>query len=132
MADTTEKTVAEELREAAARLRGESADTTPGPWKRHDTFLDFGGHTATVLTQRQQINDTELVAWLPSRSHEPWADHPCWANSGWIALVHPGLAEPLASWLESWDGVDLREDGPLPEDFEHALRIARVLNGTAS
>jgi|GEM_PF-6777054 len=38
--------------------------------------------------------------------------------------------EPLASWLESWDGVDLAEDGPLPEDFEHALRIVRALNGT--
>lgn len=40
--------------------------------------------------------------------------------------------EPLAAWLESWDGVELDERGPLPEDFEHALAVARVLNGAGS
>ncbi|TMS00138.1 hypothetical protein [Nonomuraea basaltis] len=54
------------------------------------------------------------------------------AHNAWITVVNPALAEPLASWLESWDGVELREDGPLPADFEFALRIARVLNGTTS
>jgi hypothetical protein len=149
MADTkTEKTVAEELREAAARLRGESAETTPGPWTRHDTHLDAGGHTATVLTNRPNLNDIELVAWLPSWSHEPWAAKPCWANSRWIALVHPGLAEPLASWLEKAAEdfrLDVRVqddggyhsacDGVVGEDcicFFDALAVARVLNGGGS
>lgn len=114
-ADTKTETPADELREAASRLRGESADTTPGPWRRHDTHLDRGGHTATVLTNRTNINDTELVAWLPSRSNEPWADHPCWSNSRWIALVHPGLAEPLASWLEETaDAIDRVSGYDLP------------------
>lgn len=133
MADTkTEKTVAAELREAAARLRKRGNAANPGPWRMHDTHLDSGGHTATVLTSREDLNETELVAWLPTFSHEPWNDgRNAWCNAAWIALVHPGLAEPLASWLESWDGIELREDGPLPSDFEYALRIARVLNGTA-
>lgn len=129
MADTTEKTIAEELREAAVRLRGESAEATPGPWHRHDTHLDTGGHTATVMTTRENINDVELVAWLPSWSHEPWADSPCWSNSRWIALMHPGLAGPLASWLEAeallWEKRGNSADG---HTF-HALAVARVLNG---
>jgi hypothetical protein len=151
MADTkTEKTVAEEIREAASRLRGESAETTPGPWRRHDTHLDRGGHTATVLTERRELNDVELVAWLPSWSHEPWADKPCWANSRWIALVHPGLAEPLAAWLEQaavWHDqttVVLTDPnhvlhhacgGVAGEDckcFAHPLAVARALNGATS
>jgi len=160
MADTrTEKTVAEELREAASRLRGTVNGTTPGPWRRHDTYLNAGGHTATVLTDRRNINDTELVAWLPSRSHEPWADHPCWANSRWIALVHPGLAEPLASWLKQTASdyevevnprvsgrdrtqpfcdrcglwlVQVCTDQELCSCWDDALAVARVVNGGAS
>jgi hypothetical protein len=143
-------TIANKLREAAARLRGESADTTPGPWRRHDTHLNTGGHTATVLTERQELNGVELVAWLPSWSHEPWADRPCWSNSRWIALVHPGLAEPLAVWLEEYarwatDSIEEGEEGgsPVHESeycdgeigkncrcFDRVLAVARVLNGT--
>lgn len=38
------------------------------------------------------------------------------------------LAGQVADWLESWDGVDLREDGPLPDDFAFALKVARAVN----
>lgn len=89
MSGATEKTVAEELREAAARLRGTG---------------HHGGITG-------DCDNPERLALI-------------------VALLD--AREPLASWLESWDGVELREDGPLPSDFEYALRIARVLNGTTS
>ncbi|MGS2645931.1 hypothetical protein [Streptosporangium sp. G12] len=36
--------------------------------------------------------------------------------------------KPLASWLESWDGIEVREDGPMPDDFRYALKVARAIN----
>jgi hypothetical protein len=39
------------------------------------------------------------------------------------------LLEPVADWLESWLGVHLSVDGPMPQDYEHALKIVRVVNG---
>jgi hypothetical protein len=41
------------------------------------------------------------------------------------------LRLPLAVWLESWDGVDVREHGPVPDDYLHAVAIARAINGGA-
>jgi hypothetical protein len=37
--------------------------------------------------------------------------------------------EPLAKWLISWGGIELDESGPLPEDAQHALAVARAING---
>lgn len=39
--------------------------------------------------------------------------------------------EPLAKWLISWGGIDLDETGPLPEDAQYAIAIARAINGGA-
>lgn len=90
------------LRRAAAELREAAAKATPGPWRTHDTYLPLGGHTATVLTARQDLNASELVAWLPTMSNEPWTDgRNAWNNAAWIALMHPGVAEPLAALLEA-------------------------------
>ncbi|MFJ9318277.1 hypothetical protein [Streptomyces globisporus] len=43
-----------------------------------------------------------------------------------------GARQPLARWLESWSGVDLSEHGPMPEDAQHALAVARQLLGTST
>ncbi|MER6601140.1 hypothetical protein [Streptomyces parvus] len=43
-----------------------------------------------------------------------------------------GARMPLARWLESWSGVDLSEHGPMPEDAQHALAVARQLLGTSA
>lgn len=40
-----------------------------------------------------------------------------------------GLADPVADWLDSWTATNIREDGPMPEDFRHALTIARKILG---
>ncbi|MEV0994615.1 hypothetical protein [Nonomuraea sp. NPDC050202] len=128
MADTTEKTIADELREAAAKLRRVSAGTTDGRWVcgRLEEQEDLSQQVA-VSTENALVAEINLSvrdsAWRYMRDQAV-------RDGQWIALASPALAEPLASWLDSWTGIDLREDGPLPEDVEHALRIARVINGT--
>ena len=37
--------------------------------------------------------------------------------------------EPIAKWLISWTPIELREDGPLPEDASLAIATARAING---
>jgi hypothetical protein len=39
--------------------------------------------------------------------------------------------EPIADWLDSWDGVDIDEHASMPDDLRHALVIARALNAAA-
>jgi len=69
-------------REDAARL------ATQGVWRTHDTHLDLGGHTATVLVGER--NDTELLAWLPTMSHAPWDEaRNAWNNAEHIAANDP-------------------------------------------
>lgn len=49
------------------------------------------------------------------------------------SLLHSLLLArpPLASLLESWEGVGISEHHAMPDDFAHTLAFARVLNGTA-
>lgn len=135
MADTTEKTIADELRKAAALLRETAIAAIAGPW----ASLDGGDR---------------LVAWRPDDDFEYVVEEPIdGATAEWMALANPLLAEPLASWLESAARV-AREH---PQDPEYAglpdtrfcttcqdeettcvafvagaLAVARVLNGATS
>lgn len=90
MADLTP---AEELRAAAARLRehAKSASTWPWTsapsWAGENAVLNAGGHPVAVCGE-------EI----------PGSDYPASADAAWIALAHPGLAEPLARLLD--DAVD--------------------------
>lgn len=125
-------TPAEELRAAAAKVREYAKGTTEGPWHHHDTHLHHGGHTATVFARPGGGEWAfSLVAWLPSSSHEPWSDHPCWMNSRWIALAHPGLAEHLAPLLDLF--AAMYEVGLVDAAGSiAALNLARDINGGAS
>lgn len=49
------------------------------------------------------------------------------ADWEWMAFASPLLAEPLAAWLESWDGIEIREDAPMVDDLRHALNVARAI-----
>lgn len=123
-------TPADELRTAAETLRKLATDATPGPWRQHDTHLGQYGYTATVLSG--EGNDTDLRAWLPSMSHEPWDEtRNAWPDAMYIAAMHPGVGAALADWLESWTGIDLYEAGALPEDAKHALAVARQINAAS-
>lgn len=96
-------TPAEELGAAAEKLRELATAATAGPWTQHDTHLDLGGHTATVRTDREDINQTELVAWVPTWSHQPWDNaRNAWNNAAYMATMHPGVGAAVADWLDSY------------------------------
>ncbi|MFH9389825.1 hypothetical protein ACH4KV_24085 [Streptomyces albidoflavus] len=91
---------ADTLRAAAERLRELATNATPGPWRNHDTHLGQYGYTATVLSG--DGNTTQLRAWLPTMSQEPWDEaRNAWADSAYIAAMHPGVGNALAAWLEA-------------------------------
>lgn len=73
----------------AITAREETAQrATQKPWRIHDTHLDHGGHTATVLAGKR--NDTELLAWLPTMSHQYWDEtRNAWNNAEHIAANDP-------------------------------------------
>lgn len=82
--------------EDLARWLGEQLDederiaraATPGPWRAHDTHLGQYGYAATVLSG--EGNDTDLRAWLPSMSNEPWDEaRNVWADAAHIAAHDP-------------------------------------------
>ncbi|WP_405391092.1 hypothetical protein OG596_26490 [Streptomyces sp. NBC_01102] len=130
----TTETPAAVLRAAAELLREAASHATRGPWRTHDTWIDHGGHTATVLTDRPDINDTELVAWLPTMSNAPWDEaRNAWRNAGWMALMDPAVGLALADWLDAY-GLDwdrCPSDHPGMSLDEHALVVARRILGTS-
>lgn len=84
MADTkTEKTVAEELKAAAKKLRDKAKNAPHGPWHIEGAYPQRISNPAAIV-----IADTFTGPDVP-----PYA-------AQWITLVSPELAEPLASWLE--------------------------------
>ena len=116
MADTTEKTIASELREAAARLRTAGAVASKPPWRREGQAIATGSGMAALA-----YNGVDAT---------------------WIELAAPDLAEPLASWLEKTahivDSFRLPShpehepcDDPCCYTAHHALAVARVLNGSS-
>ncbi|MFD3999904.1 ParB N-terminal domain-containing protein [Streptomyces rubiginosohelvolus] len=119
MADTTPTPAdrpADQLRAAAKKLRAAATglDSAPGissTWEADGTTVWQGrfpnGEFAYLVADAETRECAEL-----------------------IALMHPGVGSAVARWLESWSGVDLSEHGPMPEDAQHALAVARQLLGT--
>lgn len=127
MADTTEKTAADELREAAALLRKAGSVASMPPWRRDGMAVATGSGVAALAYNG--------------------------VDAAWIEVASPALAEPLASWLEEYarwakDSIlveDEESDPPVHESdycdgeigkgcqcFAHPLAVARVLNGSRS
>lgn len=88
------------VRRAARLMKQRAAEATPGPWRVHDTHLNHGGHTATVLSGEGDA--TKLCAWLPTWNHEPWdGAHNAWNNAYQIAAIaDPDVARAIA---DSWE-----------------------------
>ncbi len=125
------------LRTAAARVRETARGATRGPWAAEES-REHGFRVGTSDGQ-------EWVAWTGAYDDEP---DPSRADAAWIALMHPGLAEPLAAWLE--ETADLHEQNTLPghaniippgcqwcadedwpcADTRRALAVAHIILGT--
>lgn len=130
-------TTADELRTAAETVRRLAEAATPGPWRQHDTHLGQYGYAATVLSG--EGNDTDLRAWLPSMSQEPWDEtRNAWPDAAYIAAMHPGVGAAIAAWLaklaDFCDGVERAHGSQPPADnpsIVDALAVARQINATA-
>jgi hypothetical protein len=109
-----ELTPAAVLRAAAGRLRESAGKATRGPWKAVPNPY-IGGWAVTPCT----ADDDAAYLYVADFTDEPTANY--------IALVHPGVGLALAGWLESLDGVEFSEHGPLPDEFAHALAVARAV-----
>ena len=117
MNQSTDRTPAEEMRAAAKLLRETGTVTTPGPWTT--------GHVPGVGWCVSNPTLSMCVA-----AEQGWLGE---GDAAWIALAHPGLAEPLAQWLENtsltlgrpghreWHGTE-----------KAALAAARIINGGES
>ena len=120
-------TPADELRTATEKLWSTAGNSTEGAWAIWRD-LDYQGYitvgnTAGVITPpalQSAGGECNPVAHVYV---EEDAEH--------IALMHPGVGLAVARWLKSWVDVDLSEAGPMPEDAQHALAVARQILGTA-
>lgn len=142
-------TAADELRQAAAKVRETAAKATPGPWER-----PLNTRYKHIVTAAKP--DDEQGQYLDGRPERVgvvqlniWSDGKHYRKRGgrdleWIALMSPALAEPLAASLERMadthrkheaDGATwcryCAETWPCG-DTKHAREVARVILGGAS
>lgn len=88
------------LRRAAGLLRSYANMASPGPWRTHNTHVPGGGCTAGVLTG--EGDNVSYVAWMPSFSNDPnEIDRQAYPDAIYVAAMHPGVALPLADWLDA-------------------------------
>ncbi|MGS2641711.1 hypothetical protein [Streptosporangium sp. G12] len=112
-------TPVEELRAAAAKLRETAGNATPGPWMS----MDDGDRLVAPIVE----NDGTVSPFgMDNVVCEPMGGE----NAAWMALVHPGLAEPLAELMEeSARQADMNEHrAPRHRrDLTQALAVAHVI-----
>ncbi|MPY47095.1 hypothetical protein [Streptomyces acidicola] len=111
-------TPTEEITTATARLRvltGELGDCR-GPW-----YID----NREKRPYPQTISNKGVPYVVATTTTDP---HVPPYMALYICAVHPGVGKALADWLDSWTGIELREDAALPEDARHALAVARAIN----
>ncbi|MFD4596709.1 hypothetical protein ACFWPQ_01625 [Streptomyces sp. NPDC058464] len=113
-------TPAEELSAAITVLRGAVHDASDGPWAADDPNRRWGDDCDHRL-----VGGGKILATFSNDHNGP-------LNAMFAALMHPGVGEAIAKWLGTWVGIDLREDAALPEDAQHALAIARLINKAAT
>jgi Arc/MetJ-type ribon-helix-helix transcriptional regulator len=118
----TEKTVAEELREAATALRD---DAVPGgTLTLHDDLIDHGSTCeSAVLTDAREGMDRLVLS-------GEWGS----TESAFVRLAVALLnaREPLASWLETEAHMCEKRGNSSDGHTFHALAVARALNGSTS
>ncbi|MFI5649960.1 hypothetical protein ACIA71_01905 [Streptomyces anulatus] len=123
---------ADQLRAAAEKLRAAAAAVPSDDWGTRAWHVEECSDTDTMEScpcivaqgEHKEFDEPQvpLIQYV--------ADAETTEHAAWIALMHPGVGLAVARWLESWAGVDLSEHGPMPEDAQHALAVARQLLGT--
>jgi hypothetical protein len=117
---------AAELRTAAKLLRERASAATPGPWHVHE---------ANGFLRVDNARDKTREAWTGKSGADLAEENRDTAE--WIALMHPGVGEPLADWLErqaaTWSTSVPVHDTCTPATCAAtaALAVARALLGTA-
>jgi hypothetical protein len=107
---TTTRTPAEELRDAATRIR--------------ETHAALTALAARTDIRGPMFDLTEWPELFSPESRENYSE-----VNAWIALANPALADPIAEWLET-EAHMIQSHGLSPEGHSfHALRVARVING---
>lgn len=116
---------AAELRQAAATLRETAGNATAGPWST------VSGAANVLHFPDDDFRDPRVVVG-PGRGASL-------ADVAWIALAHPGLAEPLAAWLDTVadqyeapkcdDPTGVCNGCEQRDDFVEAAAVARIIAG---
>lgn len=133
-------TPAEELRAAATKLREAAAKATRGPWVYYQTTTrsDHDEDVAWTVCRPLCLKDNNGDECEPDcgadvlRTGAENCEHDYISQGDveWMTLVDPGVAEPLAKWLEAaadhWDAV--RVAGATPPGPE-ALTFAHMITG---
>lgn len=118
-------TAAEELRAAAFRLREAAEHAAAGPWTAAPVWSARSHATSAIYSLAHDAGSTKSEVVASGRADKSGGIvNPF--NAVWIAAVHPGLAEPLAVWLEG-----AAEDSEVIGSDYQALAVARVINGGA-
>jgi hypothetical protein len=135
----TKATPDAEIRAAAAKLRKHIKHATDGPWHSRPVWSPDAVSTSAIYSHAHPTGtvESEVVASGKIRSgyggiREPW-------NAEYIALMQPALGALLADWLEleadvvaSRAAVDGTDEYAVDISGDHALLIARQINGTAA
>ncbi|MES9522426.1 hypothetical protein [Streptomyces capoamus] len=104
-------TPAEEIKQAADKLKALTGDATEGPWHSENPNTRWGDdHDHDI------IGGGKILATFSNDHNGP-------LNADYAAAMHPGVGALLAKWLESAE-EDARQIGPDP----HALAVARAIN----
>lgn len=127
----TQTSIGGELRAAAATVREAARGTAAGPWKAAPVWSPDSASTSAVYSHAYPTGtvESEVVASGQKRYRKGGLRNPC--NARWIALMNPDMAEPLATWLtfeaSVYELIPADRQGACAP--EHALAIARVING---
>ena len=146
MQDQSSPTPAEELRAAATMLRETAAKATRGPWVYHPTIsrhLDTEGaeYAWTICrplceTDGGPACESDCGAnVLKTGAEDCEEDNVRIEDVQWMTIAHPGIAEPLAAWLEGSAKHAAKVRDPRNQEIvadQDALKVARVINGGQS
>lgn len=131
-------TAADEIRQAAAKVRETAKRATPGPWAASPVWSPRSSVTSAVYSLAEDAGTvaSEVVASGLAKAKHGGITNP--HNALWIALMSPALAEPLAAWLEGCAGEADAMAHPTdwgicdePGSVQSALAVARLINGGA-